>query len=469
MLWSLEELVRVTGGTLIGSAPQRFDGISIDTRTLKPGEIFVAIKGDRFDGHDFVSTALQSGAGIAIVSMITDQMRSAGALLHVPGTPLEALEAMARAARSRCNGKIIAVTGSVGKTSTKEMLLAALSASGKTHASAASFNNHWGVPLTLARMPRDSAFGVFEIGMNHAGEITPLVAMVSPHVAIITTVAASHLGHFKSLDEIADAKAEILTGLVDGGVAVLNRDSDYFDKLAHAATACKVSRIVGFGHHSSSDVRMTKSFLHANCTCMTINVLGEDMTMKLGLPGAHMAQNALAVLAAVKLTGADLAKAAMALADTKPAKGRGVVEKLRLNDGEFVLLDESYNANPASMKAALDLLRLRETRGKGKRIAVLGDMLELGESAADLHRDISSVLDKVDLVFASGPLMKNLWSELSERQRGHYATTSSALLDPLMAVLVPGDVVMIKGSLGSKMGPVAEALRSRYADAKGNS
>lgn len=373
----MNELIVATGGTVSGSAPQSFSGISIDTRTIAVGDIFVAIKGDRVDGHDYVASALQKGAGIAIVSRVDDEMREAGPLLLVPGTPLEALEALGCAARARSQASVVAVTGSVGKTSTKEMLWAALAASGETHASAASFNNHWGVPLTLARFPDAARYGVFEIGMNHSGEIAPLVRMVRPNVAVITTVAASHLGHFASLDEIADAKAEIFSGIEPGGAAVLNRNSSYFEKLVDDAHRAGVARVVSFGQHKESDVCLEQAAYHANCTCMTVQVLDERMTLKLGVPGAHMAQNALAVLAVVKLLGGDLAKAALALANAKAAKGRGVAEKLFLPAGEFMLLDESYNANPASMRAAIDLLNSRKHVDKAGALRLSGTCLNL--------------------------------------------------------------------------------------------
>jgi UDP-N-acetylmuramoyl-tripeptide--D-alanyl-D-alanine ligase len=467
ILWSLNELVVATGGITIGTAPHGFSGVSIDTRTIAAGDIFVAIKGERMDGHDYVVAALQKGAGIAMVSHSNDAMKAAGPVLKVSGTPLDALEALGHAARVRSQAGIVAVTGSVGKTSTKEMLRTALGACGATHASAASFNNHWGVPLTLARLPVSARFGVFEIGMNHAGEITPLVKMVRPHVAIITTVAESHLGHFASLDEIADAKAEIFSGIEPGGSAVLNRDSGYFEKLSADAKRAGVSQIVSFGQHAESDVRIEQAVFHGNCTCMSVRVLGETMTLKLGVPGAHMAQNALAVLATVKLLGGDLTRAALALSEAKAAKGRGVAEKLFLPGGEFLLLDESYNANPASMRAAIELLKLKEAPGKGRRIAVVGDMLELGSASAALHRELAHDLETVDVVFASGPMMKNLWDALPERIKGCYAETSAELEPALFAALRPGDVVMIKGSLGSKMGPVADALRARYGADKG--
>ena len=463
-LWTSQELIAATGGELLGAINIPMNGVSIDSRSLAAGDIFVAIKGDAHDGHAFAAQALTAGAGVAVVSHIDDAMLAAGPALRVVDT-LQSLEAMGRAARQRNAGKSIAVTGSVGKTSTKEMLRMALSASGKTHASAESFNNHWGVPLTLARFPRDAAFGVFEIGMNHAGEITPLVEMVRPDVAIITTIAASHLGHFASLNEIAEAKAEIFSGVVKGGVAVINRDTPFFDLLSKRAKEQGIRKIVSFGVHAGSDVRLSQVALHPTCSCISADVMGEAVTFKLGTPGQHMAVNSLGVLAAVKCVGADLARASLALAEAKPPKGRGGQQLLQLLNGDVLLLDESYNANPQSMAAALELLVTAAKSRKGRRIAVLGDMLELGESSADLHRGLARDLDKakIDSLYAAGPMMKHLWDNVAAPQQGAYAEAAIALIDHLVANLRSGDSVVIKGSLGSKMGPVADALRHRFA------
>lgn len=467
-LWTVQELLAATGGTLHEKVRGVMNGVSIDSRAVNPGDIFVAIKGDVMDGHDFVVSALNAGAGVALVSRPTAAMHEAGAVLQVADDPLRGLENMGRAARAWSNGQIIAVTGSVGKTSTKEMLRVALSASGSTHASAASFNNHWGVPLTLSRMPRDAAYGVFEIGMNHAGEITPLVKMVRPHIAIITIVAASHLGNFTSLDEIAQAKAEIFSGLEKGGTAILNRDSSYFEILATAAKASGAKTIIGFGRHRQADVRLEQVALHSTCCCITANVMGEVVTYKLGVPGEHMAINSLAVLAAVKASGADLARAMLALADAAPAKGRGVQERLSVPGGELLLIDESYNANPVSMSAALALLAQAQTGKNGRRIAVLGDMLELGPFGPQLHAELAKAVDDygIDFIYTSGPLMRNLWDALPPAKQGANASTSTELSDQLLAQLRAGDAVMIKGSLGSKMGLVVEALRKKFAAAK---
>ncbi|NMD09409.1 MAG: UDP-N-acetylmuramoylalanyl-D-glutamyl-2,6-diaminopimelate--D-alanyl-D-alanine ligase [Phyllobacteriaceae bacterium] len=467
-LWTADELVVATGGQLTKPVTRTVQAVSIDSRSIAEGDLFVAIKGDKMDGHDFAAKALQSGAGVAMVSRTTPEMESAGPLLVVADDPLRGLENLGRAARARSNAQIIAVTGSVGKTSTKEMLRVALSASGETHASAASFNNHWGVPLTLARFPRSAAFGVFEIGMNHSGEITPLVGMVRPHVAIVTTVAASHLGHFKSLDEIAKAKAEIFSGVVPGGAAVINRDIPHFEMLAAAAQAAGVSRIYGFGKHADADIRLDRVALHPTCCCITASVFGEQVIYKLGLPGEHMAINSLAVLAAAKLAGADLARAALALSEAKPAKGRGVQQSLQMPGGELLLIDESYNANPASVRAALALLATAKPGKGGRRIAVLGDMLELGESGPALHAGLSEALDsaRVDVLYAAGPLMAHLWKSTPDNRRGAHADVSEHLKDTLLAGLKAGDVVMVKGSLGSRMGPLVEAMKAQWPTSK---
>ncbi len=463
-LWSADELVVATGGQYSSRPRGTINGVSIDSRNLAPGDLFVAIKGDKMDGHDFVEAALKNGAGVAMVSRATPAMQAAGPVLTVADDPLRGLENIGRAARARSGAQIIAVTGSVGKTSTKEMLAVALAASGETHASAASYNNHWGVPLTLSRLSREAAFGIFEIGMNHSGEISPLVAMVRPHIAIVTSIAPSHLGNFKSLDEIADAKAEIFTGVVAGGSAIINRDTPYFERLAETARKAGIKTIIGFGRHEKSDVRLLGLALHPACCCVTVDVMGEICTYRLGLPGEHMALNSLAVLAAAKLAGADLARAALALAEAKPAKGRGVQQSLRMPGGALQLIDESYNANPTSVRAALALLKQARPGKAGRRIAVLGDMLELGDGAAALHAGLGSAVDEagVDILYAAGPLMAHLWNDTPVSRRGAYAEKSDALVEPLLNSLRPGDVVMVKGSLGSRMGPIVEAMKSKW-------
>jgi UDP-N-acetylmuramoyl-tripeptide--D-alanyl-D-alanine ligase len=446
-----------------GDLPHAVPGLSIDTRTIQPGEAFFAIQGESRDGHDFVAAALKAGAGLAVVARDKAVMPK-GAPLLIVADVLAALNDLARASRARAAAKIVAVTGSVGKTGSKEALRLVLAKQGETHASAASYNNHWGVPLSLALMPQSAKFGVFEIGMNHAGEITPLTALVRPHVAIVTTIAPVHLEFFGTLDAIADAKAEIFGGIEPGGAAVLNADNAQFARLKAAAQNAGVRRIVSFGACAQADARLIKVSLQAETSTVQANILGHDVTYKLGAPGRHVVDNSLGVLAAAQILGADLALAALALADLKPPAGRGERMTLDAPDGAVLLIDESYNANPTSMRAALALLGQVTTRGMGRRIAVLGDMLELGPEGDALHAALSEavVANAVDLVFCAGPLMKSLWDALPSERRGGYADTSALLEGKVLGAIAGGDAVMVKGSLGSRMGPIVKALKRRY-------
>ena len=467
-LWTVEELLAATGGKLEGEVTAILNGVAIDSRAITAGDIFVAIRGDRTDGHEYAATALEAGAGIAVVSRPDDAMRKAGPLLVVADA-LKALEDMGRAARARVAGKVIAVTGSVGKTTTKDALKVALSACGSTHAAVSSFNNHWGVPLTLARMPRQTAYGVIEVGMNHAGEIETLIDMVRPHVAIITAIAESHIGHFDSLTGIADAKAEIFTGVVPGGAAIINRDSEFFGHLAAKARGCGITDIRSFGEAEDADIRLSRFTLHDTCSCMTANVCGQDVTCKLGAPGRHVVQNALAVLGACQAAGADLARCALALADIRPPSGRGVRHKLSRDGVSVTVIDESYNANPASVRAALQMLATAEPAGRGRRIAVLGDMLELGVHSTGLHAGLAEPVIQAgtDKVFACGEHMGALWKSLPRDLHGAYTATSQELIEPLLGSIQSGDVIMVKGSLGSKMGPVVKAIIEKYGSNAG--
>jgi len=464
-LWTIDDMAAAMRAGKSGALPADVSGLSIDSRSLAKGEAFFAIKGDNRDGHDFVEAALKSGAGLAVVARDQRGHFAADAPLLIVTDVLEALRDLARAARARSHAKVIAVTGSVGKTSTKEALRLALGADGETHASAASYNNHWGVPLSLARCPASVKYAVFEIGMNHAGEITPLTKLVRPHVAIVTAIAPVHLEYFGSLKKIADAKAEIFDGLEPGGAAVLNRDNRQYTQLARAAEAAGVKRIVSFGASAKADARLVRHSLHAECSTVQARILGEPVTYKLGAPGRHLVLNSLAVLAAAAMVGADLALAALALNNLKPAAGRGVRATLRLPRGSALLIDESYNANPASMAAAIALLGHAPVGGHGRRIAVLGDMLELGVQGTALHRALAEPIEAagVDLVFCSGPLMHALWEALPSGRRGGYAETAVGLEPAVLAAIRAGDAVMVKGSLGSKMGPIVKALERQFA------
>ena len=464
VLWTTEAMAAAMSATRSGPLPAVVTGLSIDTRTIGAGEAFFALTDVR-DGHDFVPAALQAGAGLAVVAADKAAAMPKDAPLLIVPDVLEGLSALARAARSRSGAKFIGVTGSVGKTGTKEALRLALSRDGETHASAASYNNHWGVPLSLARCPQSARYAVLEMGMNHAGEIAPLTRLVRPHVAIVTTVEPVHLEFFGTVEAIADAKAEIFEGVVPGGAAVINRDNAQFERLSSAAKNAGVANIVSFGEDAQSDARLRKYALQPESTTVQARIVGADVTYTLGAPGRHLIMTSLAVLAAAKLAGADLALAALALADLKPATGRGARMTLNLPGGQVTLIDESYNANPASMRAALALLGQAEVGPQGRRIAVLGDMLELGPQGESLHRELSEAVvgGGIDLVFCSGPLMRAMWEALPSSRRGGYAETSAAIESEVLGAVRAGDAVMVKGSLGSKMGPIVKALTRQYA------
>ncbi|HYW62007.1 MAG TPA: UDP-N-acetylmuramoylalanyl-D-glutamyl-2,6-diaminopimelate--D-alanyl-D-alanine ligase [Bradyrhizobium sp.] len=463
-LWTAREMAAAMRASINGAPPDAVTGLSIDTRTIAAGEAYFAIKGDVHDGHDFVAAALEKGAALAIVDAAHRKNFAADAPLLVVDDVLAALVELARASRARLNAQVIAVTGSVGKTSTKETLRRVLSAQGETHASAASFNNHWGVPLSLARCPASVRFAVFEIGMNHADEIRPLVKLVRPHVAVITTVEPVHLEFFSGIEAIANAKAEIFEGLEPGGAVVLNRDNAQFARLAGRASELGIKSVVSFGAHKDADARLIDVALHPTCSAVHADILSHDLTYKLGMPGRHMAMNSLAVLAAASLAGADIALAGLALSQAQPAAGRGVRHVLEVGHGEATLIDESYNANPASMAAALNVLGAAAVGPQGRRIAVLGDMLELGPTAAELHRGLIEAVaaNRVDLVYCCGPLMRNLWDALSTGRRGGYADNSEALESLVTGAVRAGDAIMVKGSLGSKMKTIVNALERRF-------
>lgn len=465
-LWTSDVMAEAMRASRRGALPDAITGISIDSRTLTPGQAYFAIKGDVHDGHDFVEIALENGAGLAVVSKAQAGKFAADARLMIVDDVLAGLADLGSAARARLGGKVIAVTGSVGKTSTKEALRAVLGSQGMTHASVASFNNHWGVPLTLARCPASARFAIFEIGMNHAGEIEPLVKMVRPHVAIITTVEPVHLEFFSGIEAIADAKAEIFSGVESGGAVVLNRDNPQFARLSKGAKQAKIARIVSFGADKKADARLIDVSLHPTCSAVHASVLGHDITYKIGMPGRHMVMNSLAVLAAASLAGADVALSALALAQLEPATGRGVRHELALAEGSATLIDESYNANPASMKAAITVLGAANVGPRGRRIAVLGDMLELGASGPDLHRGLDEAIraNNIDAVFCCGPLMRNLWEALPSAKKGGYADNSAALEQQVIAAVGSGDAIMVKGSLGSRMKLIVTALQRRFPE-----
>jgi UDP-N-acetylmuramoyl-tripeptide--D-alanyl-D-alanine ligase len=465
-LWTIDQFLAAMGGRPDGALPASITGISIDTRSLEPGDAFFAIQGESRDGHDFVGTAQAAGAGICVVDEAhAAQLQGTGPLAIVPDV-LAAMEALGMARRAALKARVVAITGSVGKTGTKEALRLVLGRQGKTHAPIASYNNHWGVPLTLSRTPADVQYGVYEIGMSNPGEIAPLAVMAAPDVAIITTVQPVHLASFTSVDAIADEKAAIFSGLKPGGIAIINADIPQAARLKAHAMASPAGRIVTFGESEGADARLVSAKLHADMSIVEARIFGAELFYKIGSPGRHIVMNSLAVLASAKLMGADLALAALALADLTPPAGRGARQVLHAPGGQITLIDESYNANPASIRAALANLGRMPLRGQGRRIAVLGDMLELGETGPDLHRELAAPLAeaKVDLVFLAGPLMRNLYDALPGECRGAYAASAASLQAHVLDALQAGDVVTVKGSLGSKMAPVVKAIIARFPE-----
>ncbi|WP_158817932.1 UDP-N-acetylmuramoylalanyl-D-glutamyl-2,6-diaminopimelate--D-alanyl-D-alanine ligase [Methylocapsa sp. S129] len=462
-LWSETELAQALGAPPSAPLSAAVAGVSIDTRTLAPGDLFFAIQGETSDGHDYVARAFAAGASACVVAQTRARELAAHGPVFAVDDTLRAMERLGAAARARTHARIVAVTGSVGKTSAKEMLRVALAKAGPTHASAASYNNHWGVPLTLARMPASSAFGVFEIGMNHAGEITPLVAMVRPHVALVTTIAPVHIEYLGSIEAIAEAKAEIFTGVELGGTIVLNRDAPQFALLERRASLTR--KVVSFGADARADGRLLHFEPEGEGAAVRAVLHGREIAFRLGAPGLHMAQNAVGVLLAVEALGADVAQAAAALAEFSAQKGRGARFTLHGPGGAFTLIDESYNANPVSMRAALALLSATNPGAGGRRIAVLGDMLELGAGGAQAHADLAGDLARhnVDLLFCVGPLMRRLFDAAPPAMRGFWAERSADIAPSVFDAARGGDVVMVKGSLGSAMGPVVAALRSHFS------
>jgi len=460
ILWTAAEIVQATGG----AATRDFEcgGVSIDTRTLKPGDLFIALKGDALDGHDYVEAAFRAGAAAALVKKEFIPQSDAP-LVRVDDT-MTALEALGRAARARSQAKIIAVTGSAGKTGTKEMLAVAFGALGKTHASKKSFNNHWGVPLSLSTMPKDAAYGIFELGMNHVGELAQLTAQVRPHIALITTVEPVHIEHFKNVEEIADAKAEIFLGMDKDGIAVLNFDNPHFARLKGHAEKRGIAKIFSFGEDEDAQSRLIDCALHADSSHITAEILGERIKYKLNIPGKHIAMNSLGVFTIVKAAGGNLNAAAEALRNSTPVEGRGNRIQVTIAEGQppLTIINESYNANPASMLAAFKVFEMAAPPAGGRRIAVLGDMLELGRDGPRLHAELANPLlkAKTDLVFCCGAQMDALYHVLPPDWRGAHAKDSQELAKQVAAAVGPGDVVLVKGSAGSKMSYVVQALQS---------
>lgn len=471
-IWTAYEAAAATGGALGARGPApRWDidrmpeedwaatGLSIDTRTIKPGEIFVAVR-DQRDGHEFVGQAFERGASAALVSRAPEGVPDGKPLLMV-GDTMGGLRAMAEAARDRCFGRFIAVTGSAGKTSAKEMLRAALGQAGSVHAAEASFNNHLGVPLTLASLPADTDYGVFEIGMSAAGEITPLTNLVRPHVAIITTVSAAHLEFFDSVRGIAEAKAEIIEGVRRGGTVVLPADNEHFGLLKMHADQRAV-RVVQFGETAQGRdaVRLTGYEPDGPSAVVRCEVGGRPVRFTLSVPGRHQAMNALAVIAASVAAGAPLVKVVAGLEAFRPGAGRGARHEVSLRGHRVTLIDESYNANPASMRAALGVLAAETPGPGGRRIAVIGDMRELGPTSRELHAELAEHVI-ADIVHTAGDDAAALRDALPDTMRGRHVAAALDLADELADTVRGGDVILFKGSNASRVGALLSALLER--------
>lgn len=464
-LWTSADAVAATGGK--STAEWQANGVSIDTRTLQKGDLFIALKAAR-DGHDFVATALANGAAAALVSHVPEGVAPDAPLLIVPDV-LQGLEALGIFARARTRARVVGVTGSAGKTSTKEMLRTLLSAQGRVHAAEASYNNHWGVPLTLARMPADTDFAVIEIGMNHPGEIAPLSRMARPHAIMITTVAAAHLEAFESIEGIAHEKAAIIDGLEPGGTAVLNADLATTPILTAKAQA-HGAKIVLFGAAKGAGYQLDDAHISDQTTVVKAHRHGAPLLFKVRTPGRHFALNALGALAVAEALGADPAIAACDIGEWLPPDGRGARQNILLDivdETSFQLIDDAFNANPASMAASLDVLIAAKPEdgvgrvGQGRRIAILGDMLELGPTEAELHAAIARHpgLQAISTIHCIGPRMQALHRALPRGQRGEWVEAASDLIPHLRHIVDAGDILLVKGSKGSKVSLIVDALK----------
>ena len=449
-LWTSADLIAATSGTMARDFAA--NGVSIDSRTTKPGDLFIALVGENGDGHRFAAKALENGASGALVHAIPDGLEHAP-LLKVEDT-FTGLHALGQFARARFTGKLAAITGSVGKTTLKEMLRCILAAQAETHAAEASYNNHWGVPLTLARMPAQARYAVNEIGMNHAGEIAPLARLARPHVAAISTIGTAHIGNLGSQEAIADEKASIAEGLEPGGVLLLPADSAFHDRMRATTT----HRVESFGSSPTATHRLVAAQPDADGTDLTLNVGGVELRFRLRAPGLHMASNALAALACAHLMGADLLEGAASLAEFSPGAGRGARREIEIPAGRITLLDESYNASTTAVRAALALLGMVRAP---RRIAVLGDMLEMGEAGISEHVSLAAdVAAHADLLFTCGPLMRHLHDAIPPARRGAHAADSASLAPLLLSALGDGDAVLVKGSLGSRMKTIVGAIEA---------
>lgn len=465
ILWNAAEVAKATGGRIVGANNWKAVGLSMDSREVKKGDLFIAMIGEEngMDGHDYVQSALDNGAVAAIVSKQLD--------INIPQiiveNSFEALQNLGQFARNRAKVQhAIAITGSVGKTGVRDMVDTAFKGAGlRTHASIKSYNNHVGVPYTLANMKAGTDISISEVGMNHAHEITSLSKQIKPDMAIITWVADVHIENFNNdINEIVKAKSEIFDGMNSNGIAILPRDNDFFATLKANAKTAGLSKIYSFGETPDSDAVLIDCVLASNGTRVTAKIMGEDVNYTLQIAGKHIAINSLSSLLSVKLAGGDIKKATKALEKIEPIIGRGRREQIASADAEnpITLIDESYNASPVAMSAAFKVLAMVDPGRGGRRIAVLGDMLELGARARDKHEGLAMPLQaaNVDLLYCCGKNMKSLFDKIPPANQGAHTETSKELAEIVPDALIPGDVVMVKGSLGSKMQTVVEAMRA---------
>jgi UDP-N-acetylmuramoyl-tripeptide--D-alanyl-D-alanine ligase len=452
-LWSSEEIAEATSGRVHGSF--QANAVAFDSREVEPGTLFVAMKGETTDGHLFLDRAFAAGAAGALVSGHLDQPH-----VHV-GDTTRALDDLARASRGRSGARICGVTGSAGKTGTKEALYAALarSAPRQAHRSVKSYNNHTGVPLSLARMPREARYGVFEMGMNHAGELAALTRLVRPHVAIVTAIASAHREFFDSEEAIADAKGEIFQGLEEGGTALIPHDSLHRDRLLAAAQPYAAT-ILTFGLTEGADIQAREAIAVEGGTLVTATLPEAELTFTIAQPGEHWVSNALAVLGAVEAMGGDLAQAGLALADMPGLKGRGERHTVRVDGGEALLIDESYNANPSSMRATLKTLGAQKIAGR--RIVVLGSMRELGSESDAFHAELAEPIEAacVDYAILVGEEMRPLAKALGQKVNFEHVLDVASAIDPLREAARPGDAILVKGSNSIGLAALVEAMAS---------
>jgi len=462
-MWTGNEIAEATGGKIQGNI-QDISSVSIDSRNLQAGSLFVALKGERVDGHDYVKDALVNGAAAVLVNRIPEGINKNAPLIVVKDT-YKALVYLAIAARRRSQGKIIAVTGSVGKTSTKEAIRLAIATAGSVYATHGNLNNHIGLPLSLANLPADTNFGVFELGMNHAGEISYLTKILQPDIAVITNVGAAHLEFFSSVEDIADAKAEIMEGLGRNGTIILNRDNDFYEQLLDKAEEKGIENILTFGEHFEADCRLASYTLQNFGSQVEAVIKGMPITYHIGTIGYHWATTSLAALATITAAGVDLADAAAALSNFHEPEGRGRIRIINLPQGKITLIDDCYNASPNSMNAALaKLAELHSnTKSTGRKIAVLGDMLELGNSSPDLHKALLAPLQNhaIDKLYAVGPHMKYLYDITPAKMQSAYTADAASITGNLTKELQPDDIVLIKGSHGSRMDIVRDAITNK--------